>query len=1251
MKKPMPPETKHIPVPGALSTLNAPSSELAKKLMAYWAASVSNQCPPSPNTKAASGQSYLVVNTAVDAGVGAGKTALETGDIQSAYQEALKQLYASIPQAYLDTLEKNGGSKNAVELIIHLHEFKRVRLDPLLPTHFYGVVAKATLNEEGALRITSFQPQIPKIYLSMPASTSQAGAAAPTNSGQTRDQGFAVGCVEDMDVFIGANPWKGKTLEALMDYASAMLSHVSQASHVDFEKPVGSIDPNELQTKSIEAAQTRETVLSSFKNTPSITISLDQPVTTRHLERFYRLAARNFQNRKDISTGLLNTVVAANAAGIDGLKNLAQTSRPNALSPTLAHGFKDRRTGHMGRQFALAPAQRQALNEQLRLENSDVLAVNGPPGTGKTTLLQSVVASQYVQSALELAPYPPLVMACSTNNQAITNIIDSFASADAQLNVLVGQDAGSTPNDAFSKRWIKGLNSHGLYMKESGSVKEEQGAAKDLELQRSSPSLLSQNQTGYFDLNAMSRLEKTPVPQLEAYYIQCFKQAFPSSPASTTQEALKHIERIMATAVDVLKKIESHLEQGKSTRREIESLIPKEVSWREASEHLNHEVRVLQNKQAGLQGLKTQFDVHAGATPFWIKASEWIGFQSKAVVNYHQRFFEQASLDPNSRYTPFFVQNPAVLVDAKSNGTDGAAALFIRETIKQKGKVRQAIEAAFSTALKDTAQGLEHNSALLLHIKRLESALDAHRNGLNEIARKLGLPESERMSESAIDRAADTKIRQPLFRFASYYWEGRWIEEVKANQDAIHSTRWVAPNRDDLRKKLGRYSMITPCLVSTFHSLPKYLFHGGKPKTGEMFGVANELIDLLIVDESGQVSPEIGMIGFALAKKAMVVGDTRQIEPVWSVSPGVDGINVRQSGIFDKQKPLTSAGKTNPLDVHENGSFNGMLKDSNQDTRQPELLRLIENFTACPLSASGGNLMAIAQNAARVHTVPELAAGLHLLEHRRCHDEIIAFCNELTYRGKLIPMKGTAPVAHESALGLPPLGYLHVCGTSNRSAGGSRENTAQAKALAQWVAFHAIGWISSTGKRLEDIVAIVTPFKAQAARISTELVLAFAKEGLGLQIESLYERMGLLEPINTKGIPENRKHLLSADLQRISPASAITVGTVHALQGAERALVLFSPVYDKSDAKNQRLFFDQGPNMLNVAVSRSKDHFIVVGDMDVFDPNLNPGTPSSLLGKHLFSSPAYQLSNPVSKAVPSESRLVNQAKKQVAAGI
>lgn len=62
--------------------------------------------------------------------------------------------------------------------------------------------------------------------------------------------------------------------------------------------------------------------------------------------------------------------------------------------------FSDR-LGHSGDKFPLAKAQRDALSHFLDARHGDILAVNGPPGTGKTTLVLSIIATQWARAALE----------------------------------------------------------------------------------------------------------------------------------------------------------------------------------------------------------------------------------------------------------------------------------------------------------------------------------------------------------------------------------------------------------------------------------------------------------------------------------------------------------------------------------------------------------------------------------------------------------------------------------------------------------------------------------------------------------------------------------------------------------------------------------------------------------------------------------------------------------------------------------
>jgi hypothetical protein len=70
------------------------------------------------------------------------------------------------------------------------------------------------------------------------------------------------------------------------------------------------------------------------------------------------------------------------------------------------------------------------------------------------------------------------------------------------------------------------------------------------------------------------------------------------------------------------------------------------------------------------------------------------------------------------------------------------------------------------------------------------------------------------------------------------------------------------------------------------------------------------------------------------------------------------------------------------------------------------------------------------------HQDPDLARGLILYEHRRCFDEIISYCNDLCYRGKLKPQRGRkVDTTGPGADGLPAMGFLQVDGLCEKLPG------------------------------------------------------------------------------------------------------------------------------------------------------------------------------------------------------------------------
>ena len=97
--------------------------------------------------------------------------------------------------------------------------------------------------------------------------------------------------------------------------------------------------------------------------------------------------------------------------------------------------------------------------------------------------------------------------------------------------------------------------------------------------------------------------------------------------------------------------------------------------------------------------------------------------------------------------------------------------------------------------------------------------------------------------------------------------------------------------------------------------------------------------------------------------------------------------------------------------------------------------------------------------------------------------------------------------------------------------------------------------LKDSGFNLEKDIGIITPYRNQASK----LISKFKKK-----------------------INHTRK------LEKI--------GTVHKFQGAEFPVVLFSPVVGTNDSIK---FINSKANMLNVAVSRAKFIFIVVGNIEL----------------------------------------------------
>jgi len=382
----------------------------------------------------------------------------------------------------------------------------------------------------------------------------------------------------------------------------------------------------------------------------------------------------------------------------------------------------------------------------------------------------------------------------------------------------------------------------------------------------------------------------------------------------------------------------------------------------------------------------------------------------------------------------------------------------------------------------------------------------------------------------------DVSFRHKAFQLALHYWEGEYLIKLESDLTDVNFDK---KGFDAIKNRWQRQARLMPCFVSTFYMAPKFFSSFKFFKKGEdgknIFDTPPlfDFIDLLIVDEAGQVSPEVGIATFSLAKQAVIVGDVNQIEPVWNITNKIDIGNLKKCELIKNYEDL----------IYEN------------------------EFDPKGFLSSTGSIMKMAQNACNFKESNIIEKGVLLVEHRRCYDEIINYCNVLAYNGQLIPLKGKA----KNDLLFPPMYCIHIEGNSTTSST-SRHNQNEVKAIVDWLLKNRDIIERKYGK-IENAVGIITPFVGQKNS------LRYSLKNAGFDIDIL------------------------------------KLGTVHALQGAERPIILFSMVYGKGDSGTMFFDRDNKPNMLNVAVSRAKENFIVFANTGIFDKKAR--TPSGILSNHL----------------------------------
>lgn len=274
-------------------------------------------------------------------------------------------------------------------------------------------------------------------------------------------------------------------------------------------------------------------------------------------------------------------------------------------------------------------------------------------------------------------------------------------------------------------------------------------------------------------------------------------------------------------------------------------------------------------------------------------------------------------------------------------------------------------------------------------------------------------------------------------------------------------------------------------------------------------GIGKDFIGYLFIDEAGQASPQQAAGALWRAKKAIVVGDPKQIEPVVTLDESI---------------------------LHDIRTAFCVSKEYIGATASVQVLADLANPVGTEINRSEDDK----------NIGDKVRIGIPLWVHRRCLDPMFSIADEIAYNKKMV--------------------------LANKKVGKGK-------------------WYSYKGKTNE----------AQYVHEQGEFIVKCFQKHLEENAGKL-PNLFIITPFTAvkDGIKDILKKKFSKEICNFGDWVDKSVGTVHTFQGKEAKIVYFVTGTDK-ETDGAAEWSCQKPNLLNVAVTRAKEEFYVVGDLDRFE--------------------------------------------------
>lgn len=793
--------------------------------------------------------------------------------------------------------------------------------------------------------------------------------------------------------------------------------------------------------------------------------------------------------------------------------------------------------------YPLVLAQQAAVAEVLRTLSPDsgILGVNGPPGTGKTTLLCDVIADIVTERARRIAvlakpaalfeesaqiagmKFSPLkhdlidgtsIVVTSNNNNAVKNITQELparAKISGEFEPVAYFD--EVIREIFRAQKVlddekQPIDGWGVIAAALGNVGNRRSFAAGFfrdERKDKQPATVAGTKTDAPDDDGNDDAEETTTNDA-------------SQNAKPHDDRPPTMKQILEAASEDYPRYQAEWKAAKRAFLDVHAEVEKQratlVAAEQAARELDRSRVQCETLEASLQAIAGTIAMSEQA----LAASRAQQADLRALMQSHQAILAQCE----AGYLPSL--------------WDRLMQWFGRETPRMIVR-RQALEAP-TRALSETTATL---SALSRDIAQSEAALQREREQHHAISRALATLMRQRQAhQQALDAGYATGAKHfPDDAFWSLASDSRHRASIAVSPTLDHLRARLFLAAVELHratilatagKFIGNLRVVNRMLTNT---LQDKLPADQRPLLWDVLffvvpvvsttlasfdrlfvGLGQDSLGWLLIDEAGQATPQSAAGAIWRSRRAVIVGDPLQVEPVFTVPLRLTEALRRRHQVDSAWSPADESVQTLTDRITPFGSWVNTSADG----------------------ATGDN---------RIWT------GMPLRTHRRCDDPMFSVANRIAYAGQMV--QGRVDDAGQPL----PTPFSCVLGDS--------------------------AWFDVASTRVRH------PVSEDELDVLRQCLTALRREPARGE-DNKPARVYVISPFR-------KVANACADLVRRGKFEGIDVGTVHTFQGKEAAIVfLVLGTAPGQQGAGARAWATGAPNLLNVAITRAKCRLYVIGD-------------------------------------------------------